>query len=78
METLDRELDQDPTFNVFYNTRQNGCCVWGRELEGKLHSKSPKMAPIYARRRLEQQRTLDGKMKRGHRAFGFMPPEGYS
>jgi len=33
--------------------------------------------PLYRRRVDEQQRVADGKLKRGHRDFGFWPCEGH-
>jgi hypothetical protein len=82
LKTLDGLLKTDPTFVLLYASglrrEIKGYCFWYR-ITGLIGNiKEPLVAPLYARRILEQKRILDGKIKRGHMAFGFWPLEGFS
>jgi hypothetical protein len=77
---LDDLLETDPTFVVHYNNAskpQYAYCLWRRDDSPSRREPLAKMLPIYRRRLADREKIFSGKIKRGHKDFGFYPLEGY-
>lgn len=53
-----------------------GYCLW-KKMTDKKDCYTGRGLPLYRRRIDEQELIAAGKLKGGHRAFGFWPCEGY-
>ena len=73
---LDRLVTDDP--ELVASPLYEGGRLWFLfpRKDGAAHTDND-FAALYERRLIEQERLLSGEIKRGHKAFGFMPLEGY-
>lgn len=78
---LDQTVATHPELTCSAGGRGSVDCVWGRVSNKNDHPDlyhDTCAAALYARRIEEQQLILGGKLKRGHKAFGFTPMDGHS
>jgi hypothetical protein len=76
---LDQLATIDPHLGLMYNNPREtryAYCLWSKMVDKKDWATGG-VSALYRRRIDEQRRIAAGKLKQGHRAFGFWPREGY-